>query len=297
MSLGRGSLRVIRCFDPWKSPLCTCPSKYSLNPYTGCAHGCLYCYARTYIGDFDRPRPKRSLIQDVLKDVGRVPRRAIISVSDSSDPYTPPENRLGLTRRVLKLLLSNHYMVLVNTKSDLVVRDADVMRNSNVVVAMTVTTDDDELARRLEPHAPPPSERVKALNELSSAGIPTVVRVDPIIPFINDDESMLKRLVRRLANVGVAQIVTSTLKIRGDILTRLCRGFPEVADNLRKLYAAGERFGSYVYLPRDIRLKYVMTLKVLAESEGLAFSSCREGFNYLSTPGIYCDGSTYLYNR
>ncbi len=101
----RISLSVVRPFDPWQNPLCTCPFKYGLNPYTGCGHGCLYCYITSYIPNAFNPRPKEGLLEKVRRDLEKIPRGAVVALSNSSDPYTPPEAQLGLTRRVLQTLL------------------------------------------------------------------------------------------------------------------------------------------------------------------------------------------------
>jgi len=91
---------VIRSFDPWKSKICTCPEKYSLNPYTGCGHGCIYCYA-TYIRNFYKPRRKKDLLKRIRKDLEKIPRGSIISISNSSDPYAPMDKKYEDTRKCL----------------------------------------------------------------------------------------------------------------------------------------------------------------------------------------------------
>ena len=289
-------LRVIREFDPWGSPLCTCPHKFTLNPYTGCGHHCLYCYARSYIRDFDKPRPKNRLLINLLHDLDRLPKNALISMSESSDPYTPPEHRLRLTRKALSLIISKRFRVLIITKSDLVTRDADVLSKGRVAVAITITTVDDSLARKLEPGAPSPTNRIEAIRRLSKSGIPVIVRLDPVIPFINDDPLDVEELISEVAKAGVIQISSSTYKARLDSLKRLCSAFPSLKDKLIDLYLIrGVKISGYYYLPYEVRLKYMLMVKEISEKYGLAFTTCREGFKFLNTPGIYCDGSTYTY--
>lgn len=289
-------LRVIREFDPWGSRLCTCPLKFTLNPYTGCGHGCIYCYARPYIRNFNRPRPKESLIVRVLKDLDRLPKGALISMSESSDPYTPPEVVHGLTRRVLKVILERGFRVLIVTKSDLVTRDKDLLSKYPTAVSITITTPKDEVARIIEPGAPSPSRRLMAVKELSDAGIPVTVRVDPIIPGVNDSPDELEELVERVAGAGAVQVTSSTFKARWDSLKNLGKAFPNLRNWLYDIYVdKGERIRGYFYLPSEIRLKYMALMKKLAEKHGLAFATCREGFYWLHTPGIYCDGSAYAY--
>jgi len=289
-------LSVIREFDPWGSRLCTCPHKFTLNPYTGCGHRCIYCYARPYIRNFNRPRPKNSLIVQLLKDLDRLPREALISMSESSDPYTPPEAVYGLTRRVLKIILGRGFRVLIVTKSDLVTRDKDLLSKHSTAVSITITTPNDDVAKIIEPGAPPPTRRLTAVKELSDVGIPVTVRIDPIIPGVNDSPEELEELVKRVAEAGAVQITSSTFKARWDSLKNLGNAFPNLRNRLYDMYVGkGERIKGYFYLPSAIRLKYMTLMKRLAEDHGLAFATCREGFTWLHTPGIYCDGSAYAY--
>ncbi len=285
---------VVTPFDPWRSPLCTCPAKYVVHPYTGCGHRCLYCYATSYIRDHGRPRPKEDLLYRLIRDLRKVPQGAVIEMSTSSDPYTPPEDSLGLTRSVIREILSRGYTLLITTKSTLVVRDLDILTRylGRVAVAITVTTLDRRVASVLEPGAPPPDERLRAVRALSRAGVPVAVRVDPVVPYINDDLSSVERLVRAVAEAGALQVTSSTYKARYDSLARIARSFPEVGERVVELYRSGERVGGYKYLRRDLRLNYMKTVKEVAEHFGLAFQTCREGFPELGTPGYSCDGSS-----
>lgn len=287
-------MSVVTPFDPWRSPLCTCPTKYVVHPYTGCGHRCLYCYATSYIRDHGRPRPKEDLLYRLTRDLRKIPQGALIEMSTSSDPYTPPEDSLGLTRSAIREILSRGYTLLITTKSTLVVRDLDILTRylGRVAVAITITTLDRRVASVLEPEAPPPDERLKAVRALSRAGVPVAVRVDPVVPYVNDDPSGLERLIRAVAEAGALQVTSSTYKARYDSLARIARSFPEVGERIVELYRGGERVGGYKYLRRDLRLSYVKMVKEIAEYFGLAFQTCREGFPELGTPGYSCDGSS-----
>ena len=287
-------MSVVTPFDPWRSPLCTCPTKYVVHPYTGCGHRCLYCYATSYIRDHSRPRPKEDLLYRLTRDLRRVPQGAVIEMSTSSDPYTPPEDSLGLTRSAIREVLSRGYTLLVTTKSTLVVRDLDILTRylGRVAVAITVTTLDSRVTSVLEPGAPPPDERLRAVRALSRAGVPVAVRVDPVVPYINDDPSGIERLVKAIAEAGALQVTSSTYKARYDDLARIARSFPDVWEKIAELYRSGERVRGYTYLKRDLRLNYMKTVKEVAEYFGLAFQTCREGFPELGTPGYSCDGSS-----
>jgi len=287
---------VIREFDPWSSRFCTCPYKFTLNPYTGCGHHCLYCYARSYIKDFDRPRPKSKLLIHILRDVQIIPRNALISLSESSDPYTPPEDSLGLTRKVLEVLSNGGFRVLIVTKSDLVIRDIDILSRIPSTVSITITTMDEGITSRLEPKAPQPHRRLEALRRVAKSRIPTVLRLDPIIPGINDNVESIEDLIKAAVDAGILQVISSTYKARFDSLRMISRAFPHVKSKLVDLYLVkGIKVGGYYYLPLEIRMKYMTLVKNIAEKYGLIFTTCREGLYHLNTPGFYCDGSSHTY--
>ncbi len=289
---------VIKPFDPWRSPLCTCPQKWVVNPYTGCGHRCLYCYATSYIPKHYIPRPKASLLERAKRDLRAMPRNALIEMSTSSDPYTPPEESMRLTRKLIREVLVHGMRLLITTKSDLIVRDIDVLSKclGRTAVAITITTVSDTLAKRIEPGAPPPSRRVEALRILRRAGIPVIVRVDPVIPYVNDDYNMLRELIKRVAEAGALQITSSTYKAKQDNLARMKRAFPSLTKVLDELYRVrGIRIHGYTYLEERLRYSYMKILKELAEEFGLIFETCREGFPNLGTPGFACDGSTFTF--
>ncbi len=280
----------IRLFDPWKSPLCTCPLKYSFSPYTGCGHQCLYCYATAYIRNHYNPRPKNRLLEILRREVRELDRRLVISISNSSDPYTPPEEELQLTRDALKLLSKEGFKLLLITKSTLVRRDLDILSRTPSAVMVTITTLNDNIAKILEPGAPPPSDRLDALHEICNK-VPCGVRIDPLIPGINWDVNMIGRLIERLAEIGVKHVSTSTYKARYDSLSRLTRAFPDKASMLKELYVnKGERIRGSYYLPRRLRYEMLTTIRNLALKKGIGFSVCREGFSNLNTAPS-CDGS------
>jgi DNA repair photolyase len=177
-------------------------------------------------------------------------------------------------------------MLQVVTKSDLVVRDIDILRNVPCVVSLTVLTADDGLSGKLEPGAPVSSRRLKAIETLVEEGIPTTVRIDPVIPFLNDD---LAELVETVAGLGVLHVTSSSYKVKPDNWRRFSAAFPEVAEKLKPLYfSEGERIGGSTYLPQKLRFGLMKKAKELAESRSLKFGCCREGFSLNSA---VCDGS------
>lgn len=275
-------MHYIKPFDPWKSPLCTCPPKFSFNPYTGCAHNCIYCYA-TYIPRFNQLRLKKDLFRKLEKDLQKLPYNALISMSNSSDPYPPAERSLEITRRCLEIMRDYDIRLLIVTKSDIVARDIDLLSEMRCAVSVTVTCVSDSIASKIEPNAPKPEKRIKALKEIKNSGIPVILRLDPVIPFLTEKEA-LKVLE---ACDFVDHVVTSTLKLRRDILVRFARVFPEIAERYRSIYT--ERVGrSYYYMPKELRLKLLNRIVEKCEELGISHAFCREGFEFKAES---CDGS------
>ena len=281
---------ILNPFDPWKSLLCTCPSKLSLNPYTGCPHGCLYCYARSYIPNFSCCRPKADLPRRLDREAARVPPGRLVAMSNSSDPYPPLEEKLCLTRSCLKILRDRGLAVQVVTKSCLVARDAHLLAGMRASVAMTLTTLDDSISRILECGAALPGRRLKAMEKLVALGVPVSARIDPIIPGINDEA--IDDLVSAVSRAGARHITSSTYKARPGSIKRIVNAFPEQGAALQRLFAGGEVIGGSLYLPAELRRGLMERIAASAEVEGLTFSSCREGSE--PAPGINCDGSHLL---
>jgi DNA repair photolyase len=178
------------------------PFDRSINPYRGCEHGCVYCFARpshAYLGlspglDFEtrilfKPDAAALLRQELARPGYRC---ATIALGANTDPYQPVERRLGITRDVLEVLGECRHPVGIITKSALIERDldllADMARNHLVQVSVSVTTLDRELARRMEPRAAAPHRRLQTIRRLSEAGVPVTALVAPIIPALNDVE-------------------------------------------------------------------------------------------------------------
>lgn len=281
---------ILSSFDPWNSQICTCPPKLSLNPYTGCPHGCLYCYASSYIPRFDQCRPKADLLRRLAREASRVRPGSLVAMSNSSDPYPPLEEKLRLSRGSLEIMRMRGLRVQVVTKSGLVLRDADLLADMNACVAVTLTTLDESLSCKLESGAPLPAQRLSAMKGLADLGVPVSARIDPIIPGINDSE--IEDLVRAASRAGARHITSSTYKSRPENLRRIASAFPEAGEALKRLFAEGESISASSYLPAEIRRDLMQRVRASAEGEGLTFSSCREGS--APSPGVCCDGSHLL---
>ncbi|MDH5816451.1 MAG: radical SAM protein [Candidatus Nezhaarchaeota archaeon] len=289
-------MSIITPFDPWKGKFCTCPPKYSFSPYTGCSHKCLYCYATSYIR-VSESRPKVDLERRLMRDLVKINRELPISMSNSSDPYPPIEASLGLTRRCLEILLPRGLKIMIITKSNIIVRDVDLISRGNCAVSFTITTLEYDLASIMEPGAPKPKERLKAVKCLSQAGIPCVIRVDPIVPGLNDDERKLRKLIEEAVKCGVKHVSSSTYKAKPDNLARMVKAFPDKAKYWYVLYyEEGFKLGSSRYLRDDVRLNLMKMVKEIVDDLGITFSTCREGFTHLTT-STTCDASHLIPSR
>jgi DNA repair photolyase len=229
------------------------------------------------------------LLQNLKREAAKL-KGEIVSISNSSDPYPRVEATACLTRKCLEILAESNCRIQIITKSNIVVRDDDLLCRTPSTVALTITTDDEDTAKLLEPHAPSPSERLKAAEDLISKGIPVSVRIDPVIPFVNDKP---EKLIATLASIGVKHITSSTYKIKPDNWHRFSAAMPEAAEKLKPLYfQQGEKIGGNTLLPRDLRLKLMENVRSLAMANGIQFGVCREGLAQLNTAA--CDGSWLL---
>lgn len=284
-------MSLITPFDPWENSLCTCPFKYSLSAYTGCVHGCLYCYASSYIRNFSLARAKKDFLARLKREIKKIPQNSIIALASSSDPYQPLEKKLRLTRESLKIFENYKLRINIVTKSSLILEDSDILRNlERVTVSISLTTLDEKLAKKLEPYGSSPNQKLKAIEKLSKY-IPVIVRFDPLIYELNTSE--IPKIVRIIKSAGAKQIITSTYKMKPDNFKRMLKIFPEYKNLWEKLYLAeGEKRNGYVYLPEDLRKKLITFVRLIALEEKLKFSCCREGFANLNTAN--CDGNSLL---
>lgn len=190
-------------------------SKNGMNLYRGCVHGCIYCDSRStcyHINhDFEDVAVKENAIELLELALRSKKKKCMIGTGSMTDPYIPVEKKLGYVRRALELIDKYEFGVTVITKSDLVLRDIDLLKRINqktkCVVQMTLTTFDDELCRKIEPNVVPTSRRFEVLKTLRDAGIPTVVWLCPILPYINDTEENISGLLDMCEEAGVKGII------------------------------------------------------------------------------------------
>lgn len=232
--------------DPWFG------IRYTMNLYRGCQHQCVYCDSRSEcygIDDFADVQVKTNALELLERELRRKRTRGTVGTGSMNDPYMPLEGEIGLTGRALEILARHEFPVHVITKSTLVLRDLEVLRRISRVyaaVSLTVTTPDDELSRRLEPGAPVSSARLRTVAELSAQGILTGVLIMPVLPWIEDREEDVLRLVDQAHAAGARYVMASfgvTLRDRQRAHYYRCldKLFPGLRQEYQRRY--GDQYG------------------------------------------------------
>src|SRR5512137_754095 len=172
---------------------------YVINPYTGCQHGCSYCYARFMKRVTGHKEPWGEFVDvkinaaDLLRGEIKKKKRAKVWLSGVCDPYQPLEATYRLTRQCLEILVQHTWPVILQTRSPLVLRDIDIMKDArDLEVGLSVTTADDTIRKLFEPGAPPIHDRIRALDELHKAGIRTYAMIAPVLPGAEGLADLLK---------------------------------------------------------------------------------------------------------
>ena len=186
-----------------------------MNLYRGCTHGCIYCDSRSkcyqMAHDFENIEVKENALDLLEAALRRKRKRCMIGTGAMSDPYMPLEKRLEYTRRALLLIEQYGFGIALQTKSDLVLRDLEILKRINgktkAVVQITLTTADEELCRIIEPNVCTTKRRFEVLKTLHDEGIPTVVWLCPILPYLNDTEDNIKRLLEMCVEAKVRGIL------------------------------------------------------------------------------------------
>ena len=229
--------------DPWFG------LKYNMNLYRGCQHRCIYCDSRSecyQIENFDgEVLVKVNALKLLREELAHKRVRSTIGLGSMNDPYMPLEEELNLTGRALQIIDEFRFTVHVMTKSDLVVRDMDVLERIGeryTAVTFTITTADDALARRLEPGAPLTSERLAAMRTLADRGVYTGVTLMPVLPFIEDTRENVAAIVRQTHAHGGSYVIASFgMTLRDRQRATYYRKLDELFPGLRQKYE--RRFG------------------------------------------------------
>ena len=224
------------------------PFDQSLNPYQGCEHGCIYCFARpahAYLNlspglDFETRIFHKPGLAALLQQEISSPRYVcrVLHIGGNTDPYQPAERKLRSTRAVLELLLERRHPLSIITKGALILRDLDLLRalaeRQLVSVFISITSLDDQLKRTLEPRAASPQARLRVVRELSAAGVPVGVMVAPVIPALTDHE--IERLLEAAAAAGARRAAFLLLRLPYEVASLfenwLRQHYPERADRV-----------------------------------------------------------------
>ena len=235
-----------------------------INLYRGCTHGCIYCDSRSKCYQmnhaFEDIEVKENALELLEKALRSKKKRCMIGTGAMTDPYLPLEEKLQLTRGALELIERHGFGVAIQTKSDRILRDLDLLakinEKSKAVVQMTLTTYDDALCRILEPNVCITSARVAALKAFRDAGIPTVVWLCPILPFINDTRENIEGILQSCIDAGVKGILCFNMGLtlregnREYFYTQLDRHFPGLKEQYIREFGSRYECNS----PRNMEL-------------------------------------------
>lgn len=225
-------------------------SHNGMNLYRGCTHGCIYCDSRSecyqFTHAFEDVEVKRNAPQLLEKALRSKRKKCMIGTGAMCDPYMHCEEELGLTRRCLELIDTYGFGVTVQTKSDRILRDLDLLtsinRKAKCVVQMTLTTYDEELCRIVEPNVCTTKRRYEVLQIMREHGIPTVVWLSPVLPYINDTQENIRGILKYCRDAGVYGIICFGMGLtlrRGDreyYYAALDRHFPGLHERYRRKF-------------------------------------------------------------
>ena len=251
-----------------------------VNIYRGCTHGCIYCDSRSLCYQFTHPfediEVKRNAPELLERALRSKRRKCVIGTGAMSDPYMPCEDELRLTRRCLEIILKYGFGAAIQTKSDRILRDIDLLeeinRSAKCVVQMTLTTYDDALCRILEPNVCSTRRRIEVLARMQERGIPTVVWMTPILPFINDTEENVSAILDECVRVGVRGILDFGMGLTlrdGDreyFYAALDRHFP----GMKERYIA--RYGNAYELPSPRAEELTQLFQKFCQANGILSS-------------------------
>jgi DNA repair photolyase len=262
---------------------------YGMNIYRGCSHGCIYCDSRSRCYRFTHPFEDIEVKQnapELLEKALRTKRKkCMIGTGAMSDPYMHCEEELGLTRQCLEIIKKYEFGLAIQTKSDRILRDIDLLdeinRSAKCVVQITLTTYDDDLCQILEPNVCNTKRRIEVLEEMQKSGIPTIVWLTPILPFINDTEENVTSILEECARVDVKGIIDFGMGLtlrEGDreyYYAALDKHFP----GMKQRYI--QRYGNSYELPSPNAKALQGILRRICKENGM-LSNPYECFKYLN---------------
>lgn len=262
---------------------------YGMNIYRGCSHGCIYCDSRSrcyqFTHRFEDIEVKQNAPELLEKALKSKRKKCMIGTGAMSDPYIHCEEKLKLTRKCLEVILKNGLGVAIQTKSDRILRDIDLLdeinRSAKCVVQMTLTTYDDELCQILEPNVCNTRRRIEVLEKLQKRGISTIVWMTPILPFINDTEENIAAILNECARTGVKGIINFGMGLtlregsREYYYAALDKHFP----GMKERYI--ERYGNMYELQSPRAKELTEVFQGFCKEHGI-LSSPEECFRYMN---------------
>lgn len=263
-------------------------SKNGMNLYRGCTHGCIYCDSRSNIynmnHDFEDIEVKQNSLELLKKALKSKKEKCMIGTGSMTDPYVPIESKLEFVRNSLKLIYRYGFGFTCITKSDLILRDLDLLKKINekakTVVQVTLTTADEDLCRKIEPNVCTTKRRVEVLKKLNEADIPTVVWLTPFLPYINDSEENINELLDYCIETNVKGIICFNigLTLRDGNRQYFYRKLDESFPGLKNRYI--EKYGSSYVLESENN-KELMDLFYKRTAEKNILNKPDDVFSYL----------------
>lgn len=263
-------------------------SKNGMNLYRGCTHGCIYCDSRSKIynmnHDFEDIEVKQNSLELLKKALKSKKEKCMIGTGSMTDPYIPLESKLEFVRNSLKLIYRYGFGFTCITKSDLILRDLDLLKKINekakTVVQITLTTADEDLCRKIEPNVCTTKRRVEVLKKLNDADIPTVVWLTPFLPYINDTEENINELLDYCIETNVKGIICFNigLTLRDGNRQYFYRKLDESFPGLKNRYI--EKYGSSYVLESENN-KELMDLFYKRTAENNILNKPDDVFRYL----------------
>ncbi len=264
--------------------------RYGMNIYRGCSHGCIYCDSRSrcyqFTHDFEDIEVKRNAPELLEQALRSKQHKGMIGTGSMSDPYMQCEEQLGLTRKCLEIIRRYGFGAAVQTKSDRIIRDIDLLdeinRTAKCVVQITLTTYDDRLCRIIEPNVCNTKRRIEVLEMVRERDIPTIVWLTPILPFINDTEENISAILEACARVKVKGIVCFDMGLtlrdgnREYYYAALDRFFPGLKERYVRMY------GNAYEVPSPNREPLMRLFRSFCEEHGILCWP-EECFDYMNS--------------
>ncbi len=261
-----------------------------INLYRGCTHNCIYCDSRSACyqmnHQFENVEVKENAIELLEERLSRKRKKCMIHFGAMSDPYIPIEKDLQYTRRALELVYKYDFGVCIQTKSDLILRDLDIIKkindNTKCVVEMTLTTYDDDLCRKLERSVCPTSRRIEVLKKLHEMRVPTVVWIAPILPFINDTEENIRGLLNYCIEAKVYGILCfgMALTLREGNREYYYQYLDKLFPNLKDAYI--KTYGSSYIVASTNNHKLMNLIHAVCKENNIVYDD-KQIFDYLNT--------------